>query len=243
VPAETNLSGAATLLDDGSILLGGYQRTGTAPTNTLDPRHAALARLDADGRFDPSFGTRGIVTIDLPGDLDRIAAIDVLPDGRLVAGAWSRMEYNPYDCDEDRVALLRFESDGSRPETLYAAVRSGFVSCRNTLTLQVVGGNPGGQTELYFGSEVGIVAFGGSGEPAGPVTRENWRYGTFLVGPALMALLLAVATGRRPSIRRPLSLVHSPLCLTPPARSPSHRRSLPPPRHPPAPATRTRAPA
>jgi len=59
----------------------------------------ALARFDADGRPDPTFGTDGRVVTDM-GGADALAALAVQPDGRLVAAGWSGTD----------VALARYGS-------------------------------------------------------------------------------------------------------------------------------------
>ena len=130
MPGAVNVATAATLLSNGSILLGGFRHE-DRPDASGQQRDsvAAIARLDAQGRLDPAFGTAGVATFDVPGDLDRVGAVDVLPDGRVVAAVWSRTYFDPYDCAHDRVALVRLAADGSTVETLTAwPSRDSFVN-------------------------------------------------------------------------------------------------------------------
>jgi uncharacterized delta-60 repeat protein len=46
----------------------------------------ALARYNPDGTLDSSFGSGGVVTTDFAGSVDRVEALALQPDGKLVAG-------------------------------------------------------------------------------------------------------------------------------------------------------------
>lgn len=71
---------AMALQPDGKIVVAG---TATTPSGGFD---FALARYKSNGTLDPSFGSGGKVTSDFSARDDRILAIVVLPDGRIVAG-------------------------------------------------------------------------------------------------------------------------------------------------------------
>jgi uncharacterized delta-60 repeat protein len=188
MPGAVNVATAATRLSNGSILLGGFRHE-DRPDAALKQRDsvAAIARLDAQGRLDPAFGTGGVATFDVPGDLDRVGAVNVLPDGRVVAAVWSRTYFDPYDCAHDRVALVRLAVDGSALETLTAwPSRDSFVndgSCRTTLTMQVLPDQkifyPGGYAVL-IGGELGIRAWL-RWDDYEDMVDANRRYGPFVL--------------------------------------------------------------
>ena len=188
MPGAVNVATAARLLPNGSILLGGFRRE-DRPDASLQKRDsvAAIARLDPQGRLDPTFGTAGVATFDFPGDLDRVGAVDVLPDGRVVAAVWSRAYFDPYDCAHDWVALVRLAADGSAVETLTAwPSRDSFVndgSCRTTLTMQVLPDQkifyPGGYAVL-IGGELGIRAWL-RWDDYEDMVDMNRRYGPFVL--------------------------------------------------------------
>jgi hypothetical protein len=154
MPGAVNVSTAVKGLLNGSMLLAGFQRQTGAVSDNL----AAIARLDSTGHLDPTFGVGGVATFDVPGQLDRVGAIDVLEDGHIMAGVWSQVERDPYgDCSTDRVSLVRLNPDGSAPEVIYFRDRNDFPDnneCRNTMTLQVMP-----DQQFYFGSAVEIAVF------------------------------------------------------------------------------------
>lgn len=153
MPGPVNVSSSVKGLQNGSMLLAGYRRLpATDPDSSV-----AIVRLDATGRLDPTFGTAGVATLDVPGQRDRVGAIDVLADGRILAGVWSSVAPDPYgDCSADRVSLVRLNPDGTAPEVIYYRERNAFTDngCRNTMTLQVMP-----DQRFYFGSNVEIVEF------------------------------------------------------------------------------------
>ena len=69
---------AIVLQPDGRIVVGGSSRFGAADG-------FALARYDADGSPDSTFGTDGRVTTGAASGVDRLAALLLQPDGHLVA--------------------------------------------------------------------------------------------------------------------------------------------------------------
>lgn len=71
---------AMSLQPDGKIVVAGQA---TTPSGGID---FALARYKSNGGIDPSFGSGGKVTADFSAREDRILAVVVLPDGRIVAG-------------------------------------------------------------------------------------------------------------------------------------------------------------
>lgn len=93
----------AALQADGKILVAGAVWNPGARADFL------LARLNADGALDRSFGTGGIATVDFGSTLDYAYAILLQPDGKVVLVGW---RWQPRDADR-RFALARFNGDGS----------------------------------------------------------------------------------------------------------------------------------
>ena len=77
-----DLIAALVLQPDGRILVAGWAG------DLSDGQDVALARYDATGTLDPSFGDGGLVTTDFGGGFDEAYGLSLLPDGRiLVVGA------------------------------------------------------------------------------------------------------------------------------------------------------------
>ncbi|MEZ0267820.1 MAG: PKD domain-containing protein [Phycisphaerae bacterium] len=68
----------------------------------------ALARYNADGSLDASFGVGGVVRTDFGSDADEAYAIAVQPDGRIVLAGQTRTAANFYD-----FAVARYNVDGT----------------------------------------------------------------------------------------------------------------------------------
>jgi uncharacterized delta-60 repeat protein len=90
------------LQSDGKIVMGGYSCI--AATEDCD---FALARYNADGSLDVSFGVDGIVLTDFDGAASAISAIAIQPDGKIVAVGDSS------NSSSDEYALARYNDDGS----------------------------------------------------------------------------------------------------------------------------------
>jgi hypothetical protein len=177
LPNDLNVSTAAKRLADGSVLLGGRQ-----PVATAERSVAVVVRLDPQGRLDPGFGEQGVATIDVNGQMDRVGAIESLPDGRIAVLLWSRLLFNYYDCSEDQTALVILDADGRnwRVESAQQRHSFGTSSCRNQMTLQLTSdGTP------VFGNELGVFGF--------PWLPANWRYGPFVLDPQLGSFFTTVA--------------------------------------------------
>ena len=65
---------------DGKIVLGGFSDPGTSTGTDF-----TVARYNADGTLDTTFGTGGVVTTDFAGGYDAVRGLSVLPDGSVVA--------------------------------------------------------------------------------------------------------------------------------------------------------------
>jgi uncharacterized delta-60 repeat protein len=95
--AEPVWSNAVALQPDGKIVVGGFIE---------DPDKKFLVmRLDADGAFDPTFGTGGIVVDSPDGPIGSqlVLGVDVLPDGKILAGGYGN----------GAAIVMRYLPDGS----------------------------------------------------------------------------------------------------------------------------------
>jgi MYXO-CTERM domain-containing protein len=162
LPGQVDASAVVRRLPDGKILLAGFM---AGPDGR---RLSAVVRLDMSGRIDPAFaGSGGVFAFDVPGDGDQIGALDVLPDGRIVAVVYSRIDpFDYFDCVRDRVTLVTMPNapGGGPVELVQARDRDTFgtAACRESISLQV-----GQDGRVLFGSEVGVFrADAGSTEPS-----------------------------------------------------------------------------
>jgi len=90
---------AVVLQPDGKIVVAGRTNK-PAPNGNFD---FALARYEAAGTLDLTFGALGLVTTDFGGSVDRAFAMALQPDGKLVVVGDSDANF----------ALARYNSDGS----------------------------------------------------------------------------------------------------------------------------------
>ncbi|HVX28072.1 MAG TPA: T9SS type A sorting domain-containing protein [Parafilimonas sp.] len=70
----------------------------------------AVAKFNHDGTPDNSFGNNGEVSTNFLGDFDDAFALLVQPDSKIIAAG---VAYEPNGNDESRVALARYNTDGS----------------------------------------------------------------------------------------------------------------------------------
>ena len=82
---------ALVLQPDGKIVVAGRTNK-PAPNGNFD---FALARYEAAGTLDLTFGTLGLVTTDFGGSVDRAFAMALQPDGKLVVVGGLRRELRP----------------------------------------------------------------------------------------------------------------------------------------------------
>jgi uncharacterized delta-60 repeat protein len=105
VPFGTYTGGPSAIAQqpDGKILLGGSANGVTGFTDFV------VARLDADGVLDASFGASGIVTTDLTGNNDYLQSLALQPDGRIVVGGWTNAALG--------FVVARYDADGALDAT------------------------------------------------------------------------------------------------------------------------------
>ena len=108
------------LAPDGKIVVAGRSYNGT----NFD---FALARYNADGSLDASFGSGGKVVTPIGSGYDQAFALALAPDGKIVAGGQSYAGSTNMD-----FALVRYNADGSLDTTfgnggkVVTAIGSGF---------------------------------------------------------------------------------------------------------------------
>ncbi len=79
----------------------------TAGTALVATQDFALARYDADGSLDPTFGTGGTVTLDFGGSTDQAFAVALQPDGMIVVAGGAGPDFG----------LARYRPDGTLDPT------------------------------------------------------------------------------------------------------------------------------
>lgn len=94
---------AMQLQSNGQIILGGY---GIADSTTI-----ALARYNANGTLDSSFGLNGKLLTPF-GELSKVNALKIQSDGKIVIGGEASNDLNPMN-----FALVRYLADGSLDPT------------------------------------------------------------------------------------------------------------------------------
>ena len=97
---------AVALQSDGKIVAAGV--AGGGPTGA----DIALARYNADGSLDPSFGAGGKVVTDFNSTNEGADGLAIQPDGRLVVVGWTR-PFGTYAENPNDFALARYNPNGS----------------------------------------------------------------------------------------------------------------------------------
>jgi uncharacterized delta-60 repeat protein len=109
-PTGYSSAWALAFYPDGRIVAGGG--AGPSATAALD---FALARYNANGSLDTSFGTGGRVTTDFSGNSDFVYGVAVQPDGRVIAAGDSYKTVNGENLHD--FVLARYNIDGSLDQT------------------------------------------------------------------------------------------------------------------------------
>ncbi|KAA5536947.1 T9SS type A sorting domain-containing protein [Taibaiella lutea] len=113
-----------SLLTDGSIIAAG--QSGLYDSPNPDYRNFAIAKYNAQGNLDASFGTNGFVETDVvTGAADFLQSMTVQPDGKIIAaGSFAANHY-----------LVRYQSNGSIDNTFGTNGKSVRTSLPGTLEL------------------------------------------------------------------------------------------------------------
>lgn len=161
---------ALTIAPDGKILVAGHMRTGSSVVQL------AIARFDSTGTLDPTFGTGGITSTDVPGSGFTHAMVR-LPSGRTVLASNS---------DLNNGLLVAYDDDGN----LDAGFGMGGVVAAPGITLSAltVAGDAivaAGAEGTAFGDGAVVARFGFDGT-AGEVTTfaSDASAGAIAIDPA-----------------------------------------------------------
>lgn len=141
---------ALAVQSDGKILAVGSSVDSTPQSDF------AVARLNADGSLDPTFGAgtgKAIVPFDLGGgDDDTAGAVAIQPDGNIVVAGWSTTGTTGYD-----FAVVRLLPDGTRDTTFNSTGRV-------TVGFDFAGTNMIDQGDAVMVDAAGRIVVGGVAE-------------------------------------------------------------------------------
>jgi len=151
---DFDAASSVTIQADGKIVAAGVAGVGLAD---LHPSFA-LARYNADGSLDPSFGVASRVTTNFTSGDDETSSVAIQSDGKIVAAGWA-------DVSRGAFALARYNPDGSLDASFGSAgkIITNFTPHQDfaaAVTIQADGR---------------IVAAGGSGI-GGPIGGANWCF-------------------------------------------------------------------
>lgn len=146
---------AVSLQQDGKIVVGGMTLSSTTG------KDFACLRYNLDGTLDSSFGTNGIVTIDIQvGSEDVAYSLAIQNDGKIVLAGYSD------DGTNKNAALIRLNSDGSLDTTFGTSgvVLTDFIANRydeiKTVKIHTLSGNiiVGGTSSLTSTNSQAVIA-------------------------------------------------------------------------------------
>lgn len=177
---------------DGKLVAAGYSRSGAADTSDWD---MSLVRLNADGTPDSSFGTGGKVITHVSNLNDRIFAIQVQPDGKIVTAGTMNVQLN--SVMSGQFAITRYNADG----TLDTSFGNGGIAT-------VPGHGMGDQTASLGLANGKIVLFGTTfndlqanvGNVIARLNADGTLDATFATGQASTIGGTVVANGVRPKV-------------------------------------------
>jgi uncharacterized delta-60 repeat protein len=107
---QLEVATAVALQSDGKIVVAGYTAPLTAPAARSD---FALARYNADGTFDTSFGNNGKVMTDFDAThQDQAKAVAIQSDGKIIAAGFTSF-LGSDDNTDYAFALARYNPDGT----------------------------------------------------------------------------------------------------------------------------------
>jgi uncharacterized delta-60 repeat protein len=108
VGVGNDASYVVTQQGDGKLIAAGYSRSTTAADSDWD---MSLVRLNANGTLDTTFGSAGKVITHIGNQNDRIFAIQIQPDGKIVtAGTMNSQISNSLG---GQFAITRYNADGT----------------------------------------------------------------------------------------------------------------------------------
>jgi uncharacterized delta-60 repeat protein/uncharacterized repeat protein (TIGR01451 family) len=169
IGSSTDVASAVQILDDGTILIAGSFLEADA-----DP---FLARLNADGTVDTTFGTEGIVTTAVSSNVESVGGLGIDSEGRIVIGGFSGGDFfaarytGEGELDStfsgDGIATTNFEggSDFGRDMTLQAddkVVVAGEATIGGNRDFALVRYGTDGELDSTFGGDGRVTTAIGS---------------------------------------------------------------------------------
>jgi len=150
-----SFGGVATLvaLGDGKIIVGSGLASGTT-TSAGTPQGFLLTQYNSDGTIDTTFGTRGAVVTNFPGEgFSGVAALAVQSNGDIVAAGVTEAKSPAFGAGPSDFALARYTPNGHLDTTFG---KNGRV----TTAFGTNGGNAAAVSALAIQSDGKIVAVG-----------------------------------------------------------------------------------
>jgi uncharacterized delta-60 repeat protein len=145
---------ALVALSDGKIIVGNTLVSGTASAGGNTPRGFVLTRYNSDGTIDTTFGTRGAVVTNFPGEgYSAAAALAVQSNGDIVAAGVTEAKSPAFGTEPSDFALARYTPNGQLDTTFG---KNGRV----TTAFGTNGGNAAAVSALAIQSDGKIVAVG-----------------------------------------------------------------------------------
>lgn len=150
VALGSSSASAVVVQPDGKIVVGGSTQSGASTA-------FAVLRYLPDGRPDPTFGSGGLALTDFdPSTNDGVAALSLLPDGRILAAGAAG----------DAVGLARYTPAGDLDPTFGAAGNGTVRTAQGLLNALALGAEPGGK----------LLVAGQAGASGGPFDFGAARY-------------------------------------------------------------------
>lgn len=151
---------AMVTLDDGKMLVAGRASNGF----DLD---FALARYNADGSLDTTFGVNGLVTTNLGSTQDIAYAMAVQADGKIVLAGQTQRDATSFD-----FALVRYDADGSLDGSfgtggVVVADFHGLLDVAYDVAIDALGNVvvAGTASDVNYSYRIGVMRFDASGAP------------------------------------------------------------------------------
>jgi uncharacterized delta-60 repeat protein len=113
-PVQFALSDAIALQPDGKVVVGGLVARGASSGRVRFP--VALARLNADGSPDPTFGKLGLVESNL-GQLTSVNQILVQADGRIVCSGLAAPTLDQVSAGRFNALVVQYDAGGNLDKT------------------------------------------------------------------------------------------------------------------------------
>ena len=106
------VNGIATAFSSSDAIVSSFviKPSGKIIAAGTDGKNFAIAKFNADGTLDSSFGNKGTVSTNFLGAFDEAYSVAVQPDNKIVAAG---LATDPQGSDLSRIAVARYNPDGS----------------------------------------------------------------------------------------------------------------------------------